>query len=142
MILIDVNILVYAHRRDSVNHTAMRDWIEAIINGDQAYGMTDHVLGGFLRVVTHPGVFSPPSSMEAALEFCSEVRNQPHCVPISPGPRHWEIFTGLCKAAGVKGNVVADAYLAALAIESGSEWITTDRDYARFPRLKWRHPLQ
>ena len=60
---------------------------------------------------------------------------------VGPGNRHWEIFTRLCREAEVKGNLIADAYLAALAIESGSEWITTDRDYARFPGLRWRHPL-
>ncbi len=59
----------------------------------------------------------------------------------APGPRHWEIFVRLCRAVRVKGNLVQDAYLAALAIESGSEWITTDRDYSRFPGLRWRHPL-
>ena len=58
-----------------------------------------------------------------------------------PGPRHWEIFIRLCRAARVNGNLVPDAYLAALAIESGSEWITTDRDYSRFPGLRWRHPF-
>jgi hypothetical protein len=78
--------------------------------------------------------------MSDALAFCKEVRDQPHCVHISPGPRHWEIFTGLCRESGVKGNLVPDAYLAALAIESGSEWITTDRDYSRFPKLRWRLP--
>ncbi|MEK7270556.1 MAG: PIN domain-containing protein, partial [Planctomycetota bacterium] len=65
----------------------------------------------------------------------------PNCVLLSPGKRHWDIFSGLCRKAGAKGNLIADAYLAALAIETGSEWITTDRDFARFPGLKWRHPL-
>ncbi len=60
---------------------------------------------------------------------------------VSPGERHWEIFSRLCRQTGVKGNLVPDAYLAALAIESGSEWITTDRDYVRFPGLRWRRPL-
>lgn len=60
---------------------------------------------------------------------------------MSPGERHWEIFTRLCRSARARGNLVPDAYLAALAIESGTEWITTDRDYARFPGLRWRHPL-
>jgi hypothetical protein len=59
---------------------------------------------------------------------------------VAPGNRHWEIFTRLCRETDAKGNLIADAYLAALAIESGSEWITTDRDYARFPGLRWRHP--
>ena len=141
MILMDVNILVYAHRADAPGHKALREWTETVVNGNQAYGMSDLVLSGFLRIVTHPAIFSPPSTMHAALAFCGEVRDQHHCVRIMPGPRHWEIFTELCGIAGMKGNLIPDAYLAALAIESGSEWITTDRDYSRFPKLRWRHPL-
>jgi toxin-antitoxin system PIN domain toxin len=99
------------------------------------------VLSGFLRVVSHPRVFSPPTPIAEALAFAEALRGQPNCAVLSPGPRHWEIFTRLCRVAGVKGNLVADAYLAALAIETGSEWLTTDRDYARFPALRWRHPL-
>jgi predicted nucleic acid-binding protein len=64
-----------------------------------------------------------------------------HAVTIAPGPRHWEIFSKLCREADARGNLVADAYLAALAIEFGSEWISTDGDYARFPALKWRRPF-
>jgi toxin-antitoxin system PIN domain toxin len=142
MLLPDVNVLVYAHRQDAPNHAAYRNWLEATINNDQAYGMADLVLSGFLRVVTHPRVFNPPSTIEQALEFTYQIRNQPNCVQIWPGPRHWEIFIKLCKQTNVKGNLVPDAYLAALAIETGSEWITTDRDYSRFPDLKWRHPLE
>jgi toxin-antitoxin system PIN domain toxin len=142
MILPDVNVLVYAHREDSHNHRAYHEWLEAAINSDQAYGVADIVLSGFLRVVTHPRVFNPPSTIEQALAFVQNVRNQPNCVIIRPGPRHWTIFEELCRAANVKGNLVPDAYLAALAIESGSEWITTDRDYSRFPGLSWRHPLK
>jgi toxin-antitoxin system PIN domain toxin len=141
MILPDVNVLVYAHREDSPNHRAYREWLESAINSDQAYGVTDIVLSGFLRVATHPRVFNPPSTIEQALAFVHNVRNQPNCVIIRPGPRHWAIFEELCRAANVKGNLVPDAFLAALAIESGSEWITTDRDYSRFPGLSWRHPL-
>ncbi|MDX1519992.1 MAG: type II toxin-antitoxin system VapC family toxin [Anaerolineae bacterium] len=142
MILPDVNVLVYAHRADTNQHNAYRRWLEDMINSDQAYGMADIVLSGFLRIVTHPRIFDPPSDMTAALAFVKQVRDQPNCVLISPGLRHWSIFEGLCQKAGVKGNLVPDAYLAALAIESGSEWITTDRDYSRFPGLKWRHPLE
>jgi hypothetical protein len=141
MILPDVNILVYAHREDTQNHAAYRSWLENVINGDQAYGIADIVLSGFLRVVTHPRVFNPPSTIKQALTFANEVRNQPNCVVIRPGPRHWTIFEKLCKTTNVKGNLVPDAYLAALAIESGSTWITTDRDYSRFPQLNWHHPL-
>jgi hypothetical protein len=142
MVLIDASALVYAHRRDSLNHIAYRRWLEECISSDQAYGMSDLVLSGFLRIVTHPRIFKFPTAWEDALRFASEVRSQPNCVVVTPGPRHWEIFTRLCRAAGVKGNLVPDAYLAALAIESGSEWITTDHDYSRFPELRWRHPLE
>ena len=103
--------------------------------------MPDLVLSGFLRIATHPKVFDPPSPPEAAIRFAEVLRNQPNCVNIAPGPRHWDIFTGLCRAVKAKGNLVSDAYFAALAIESGSEWITADRDYSRFPGLRWRHPL-
>ncbi len=141
MILTDVNVLVYAHRADAPDHAAFRQWLEDLINGDQAYGVSDLVLSGFLRVVTHPRICNPPSDLASALAFVQVIRSQPNAVLVAPGPRHWELFTRLCETAGVKGNLVPDAYLAALAVESGSEWITTDRDYSRFPGLKWRHPL-
>ena len=142
MILPDVNVLVYAHREDAPDHQAYFDWLKSLILGEQAYGLTDLVLSGFLRVVTHPRVFTPPSSLKQALAFIHEIRNQPNCVLIQPGTRHWAIFENLCLSANAKGNLVPDAYLAAIAIESGSEWITTDRDYSRFPGLHWRHPLE
>lgn len=141
MILIDVNVLVYAHRADAPNHAAFRSWLAAVVAGDEAFGMSDLVLSGFVRIVTHPRIFDPPSELSDALAFCRDLRRQPNCVRVEPGPRHWEIFVRLCREHGAKGNLVADAYLAALALESGSEWITTDRDYARFAPLRWRHPL-
>lgn len=141
MVLIDVNVLVYAHRRDTLRHTAYRRWLENCIGSDVAYGMSDIVLSSFIRIVTHPGIFKLPTRLEDAFLFATQVRSQANCVVVNPGPRHWEIFRRLCRAAGVKGNLVSDAFLAALAIESGSEWITTDGDYSRFPELRWRHPL-
>ena len=141
MVLIDVNVLVYAHREDAPGHSATRRWLEGALKSPQAFGLSEWVLSGFLRIVTHPRVFDPPSPMKAALALANELRDQPKCVVLTPGPRHWEIFTQLCRATGVKGKLVPDAYLAALAIETGSELVTTDRDFARFPDLRWRHPL-
>lgn len=141
MLLIDVNVLVYAHREDASEHASYRKWLTGIVAGDAAFGMSELVLSGFLRVVTHPRIFKEPTPMSAALAFAEELRDRPNSVPISAGPRHWEIFTRLCREHEVKGSLVPDAYFAALAIESGSEWITTDRDYARFAGLRWRHPL-
>jgi len=141
MLLIDVNVLVYAHREDSERHSEYRVWLEEVMSCDEAYGMSDLVLSGFLRVVTHPKVFDPPSPLPVALQFAEEVRSQPNCVSIQPGFRHWAIFVELCRQSDARGNLVPDAYLAALAIESGSTWVSTDRDYARFPGLKWRPPI-
>jgi toxin-antitoxin system PIN domain toxin len=98
-------------------------------------------LSGFLRIVTHPRVFAVPSDLASALALAREVRDQPNAVPIAPGPRYWDIFQRLWETTGARGNLVADAYLSALAIESGSEWITTNREYSRFPGLNLRHPL-
>ncbi len=141
MRLVDVNVLVYAFRTDAPDHTAYAAWLEELVNSDEAYAASDIVLSGFLRVVTHARVFTPPTPVPAALAFVDTFRSQPAAVPLQPGPRHWEIFTRLCRDVSARGNLVPDAFLAAIAIESGSEFITTDRDYARFPGLRWRHPL-
>ncbi len=141
MILPDVNVLIYAFRAEHPRHEEYRRWLEGAINGPQALGLADVVLSGFVRVVTHPRVFQNPDSVDVALSFVNQLRDSPNSVIIAPGERHWAIFVDLCHKSNAKGNLVADAFLAALAIESGSEWITTDRDFARFPGLKWRDPL-
>ena len=136
-----MNVLVYAHREEAAHHGAAREWLERILNGDEAYGIADLVLSGFVRVVTHPKVFKQPSSTADAFAFVEQVRDQPNCVHVEPGARHWDIFRRLCLEAGVKGNLAPDAYLAAMAIESGCEWISTDQDFSRFKGLRWRHPF-
>jgi hypothetical protein len=141
MLAPDVNVLVYAHREELTEHAACRAWLERTVAGDAAFALFDLVLSGFVRVVTHPRVFKTPTPLEVALAFAGELRAQPNCVVVQPGARHWSIFERLSRAAGVRGNLVADAYLAALAIESGCEWVTTDRDYSRFDGLRWSHPL-
>lgn len=141
MVLPDVNVLVYAHREDSAHHVGCRAWVESVINGDEAYGLSELVLSGFIRVVTHPKIFNKPSPLVEAMAFTAQLRGRPNCVLLAPGARHWEIFGSLCVGAEVKGNLVPDAYLAALAIETGCEWITIDRDFSRFKGLRWRHPL-
>jgi hypothetical protein len=132
---------VYAHREDLSDHARYRGWLEDVVNGPQAFGISDLVLSGFLRVVTHPRVFTTPTPMERALAFTEVLRGAPSCIRAEPGERHWDLFATLCRQVGVRGNLVPDAWFAALAIESGSELVTTDRDYARFPGLRWRHPL-
>ena len=141
MVLIDVNIMVYAHRPESPRHLEFRRWYERQVESDERFGISDLVMSGFIRIVTHPRIFSVPTSTEEALQVVAKLQAQHNCVWVRPGASHWEIFIHLCRAAGVKGNLVPNAFLAALAIESGCELITADRGYARFPGLRWRHPL-
>ncbi len=142
MRLVDVNVLVYAFREDAPRHRAFKRWLEGVVRSDEAYAVSDHVLSGFLRVVTHPRVFHPPTPLPAALAFAEAYRGRPNAVPIAPDVRHWDLFARLCRDAGARGNLVPDAWLAALAMESGCELVTTDRDFARFRGLRWRHPLE
>ena len=137
MLLPDVNILVYAHREDSQLHKKSLAWLQSLINSDEAFAMSELVFSGFLRIVTHPKIFNPPSSLDDALTFIKQIRQQTNCIIVYPQERHWDIFTKLCMQADAKGNLVPDAYHAALAIESGSEWISTDRDFSRFNGLRW-----
>ena len=136
----DVNVLVHAHREESPRHDPYKRWLHALVNGDQAFGLSGLVLSGFLRVVTHPRIFNPPTPVAIALDFASALVDAPHRVAIEPGPRHWGIFVRLCRECDARGNLVPDAYLAALAIESGCEFVTEDRDFARFGGLRLRHP--
>ena len=141
MQLTDVNVLVYAHREDTPRHPEYLAWVKGMLGAPRAFGVSEQVLSGFIRVVTHPRIFDPPSPLETALSFVEQIRLQPNCVVLAPGVRHWDLFCDLCRTGGAKGNLVPDAYLAALAIESGSDLVTTDRDFARFPDLRCTHPL-
>ena len=141
MVLPDVNVLVYAFRPDLPQHEAHHRYVTSLVDGDEAFGLAGTVLSGFVRVVTHPRIFAAPDTIDDALAFTETLRASERAVWIEPGPRHWEIFERLCRDGGARGNLVPDAYLAALAIESGCEWITTDRDYARFSGLRWRNPV-
>jgi uncharacterized protein len=141
VILCDVNVLVYAFDETSPHHDRYSSWLADLMSGEQLYRASDLVLSGFLRIVTNPRIFNRPASMDDALEFTDRIRHDPACLQVRPGPRHWGIFTRLCREAGVRGDLVPDAYLAALAIESGAELASADRGFARFPNLRWRHPL-
>jgi hypothetical protein len=142
LILADVNVLIYAFRTDADEHPKYKGWLESVVNGAAAYGVSPQVLSGVIRVCTHSRVFARPSTLKDTLAFCQALLDPPNAVIVSPGERHWSVFHQLCREADARGNLVQDAWFAALAIESGCEWITTDRDYARFTSLKWRTPFQ
>jgi len=140
LILPDVNVLVNAFRGDALDHVLCRSWLDGVVNGESRYGMSAHVLSAVVRVTTHPKVFKQPSALDEALRFGEVLLGEPNCVVVQPGDAHWAIFTRLCREAAVRGNLVPDAWFAAMAIETGCEWVTLDRDYSRFPGLKWRLP--
>lgn len=140
MILADVNVLVYAYRRDLAQHALCKRWLDEVVGGDSRFGVSPLVLSAVVRLTTNQRIFKDPSPIEEALAFCDDLLGQPHGEIVQPGERHWPIFVRLCRESGVRGPLVADAWFAALAIEHGCTWITCDRDYARFPGLDWREP--
>jgi uncharacterized protein len=132
---------VYAQRGGTPEHEQIGSWLQGIANGSAPFGLSTLALSGALRVLTHPRVFVNPTPLQDALAFVQALRERPNCVEIAPGPRHWTIFSELCQATEATGNQIPDAYLAALAIESGSELITTDTGFSRYPGLCRSHPL-
>lgn len=140
MILPDVNVLIYAFRRDVPQHSLCRLWLDAVIRGDARFGISPLSLSAVVRITTSPRFHPSPTDIDETFRFCDNLLGQPHCHVVEPGERHWDIFQRLCIETDTRGPRVTDVWFAALAIESGCEWITLDRDYARFPGLKWGPP--
>ncbi len=140
MMLPDVNVLIYAFRTDMPQHSLCRSWLERVVGGDARFGLSPAVLSAVVRITTNPRSFKTPSATEEAFGFCDDLLGQPHSQIVEPRERHWEIFRRLCIETETRGPRVSDAWFAAVAIEWGCEWITLDRDYARFPGLAWKVP--
>ncbi len=136
----DVNILVHAFRPDTEDHDLCLGWLDAQVNGASDFALIPNVLSGFLRIVTHPRIFQRPSPLAEALAFCDSLVSCELSQWIGPGARHWDLFNSLCRKTDARGNLIPDAWLAAVVIENGCEWITLDRDYARFEGLRWSVP--
>jgi toxin-antitoxin system PIN domain toxin len=138
MLIPDVNVLVAAYRDTAERHAVARSWLESALSGPEPVGVTDTVLAGAVRILTSPRIFRPPTSTPVAMEQMSTVRSAAQL--IRPGRGWWSIFVQLCDQAGARGPLVADAAHAATAIEAGATWVTFDRDFARFPGLRWQTP--
>ena len=141
MILCDVNVLVHAARHDSAEHEAFSDWLESV-RASEVLAVTDHVLASVVRVTTHARVFPNPGTLEEALAFCRALRSSPRCRVLTPSAGYWSVFERLIVEGRVRGPMVTDAEIAAIAMESGCTLATADRDFARFPGLRWFHPLE
>lgn len=132
MILFDVNILIYAHREDQIDHGYYREKLEARVRQPHAFGLTSLTAGGFLRITTHPHFPNGPTPLPQALAFIESLLHLPNAHWIQPASRHWEIFSSLLRTTRATGKAVADAQHAAIAMEHACIWITRDTDFEAF----------
>lgn len=140
MILLDVNVLIEAHRPDAAHHEESAAWLVETMGAGRPFLLADMAVAGFLRIVSNPRVFSAPTPLVDAVAFVDALRRRTHCIPVAPGPRHWSILRGLLVGVSARGNLVSDAYLAALAIEHGATVVTRDRDFDRFSGVRTAVP--
>ena len=143
MLLPDVNVLIYAHVEESTpDHGEYARWLTRLATGPEPFALSVLVLASFVRIVTNPRIFDPPSTLDQAFAFVSSLVERPTARIVGPGPDHLVILEGLCRESGATGKLVADAQHAAVALEHGCTMVSTDADFSRFPRLRWQHPLR
>lgn len=136
MILPDVNVLVYAFRREAVGHATYSAWLTGIVGGADELALHDSVLSGMARIVTNSRIMATPAPMSAVLDFLGRLRSARRARWLPAGPATWDAFERLAGAdRGIVGNLVPDAHLAALAVAHGCRLATADRGFARFPGL-------
>jgi toxin-antitoxin system PIN domain toxin len=138
----DANLLIYANHFTSPSHEASKAWLEELFSGTDLVGLPIFSVTGFLRFMTHPGIHPRPASFRQASEIVESWLAVPNVRIIYPGERHWQIVKQLGLDIRASGNVITDVAIAALAMEYGAVVHTNDRDFARFPGLRWFNPLE
>ena len=141
MILLDVNLLIYAINEDAPLHRKAKSWLESTVSGTETVALPWIVLLAFLRLTTRIGLFRTPLRVDRAFDLVEAWLDQPVVKTIEPTAKHPRILRDLVMPLGTAGNLTSDAHLAALAIEHGAELCSADTDFARFPGLRWRNPL-
>lgn len=141
MIVFDANLLIYAYDAGSSYHSKARAWVEAAFSGTQPVGLPWHAITAFLRIMTNKRLPGARFSLEQASEIVDQWLGQPNVRTLAPGEHHWLLLRGMLISGQASGALANDAQLAALTIENGGVLHTADRDFARFPGLRWVNPL-
>lgn len=139
---VDANVLLYAHREDLPEHAEYRRLLQELGNGEEPLGLPEAVLSGFIRIATNRRVFVEPLSPDEAWAAVDDLLDAPAAMLLTPSSRHWRLFRALADEINARGNDIADAYLAAYALDNNATWLSADRGFARFTILRWAHPLQ
>jgi toxin-antitoxin system PIN domain toxin len=141
MIILDANILLYAYDNGSMLHSKARSWVEDVFSGTTPIGLPWQTINAFLRIMTNSRLPGERFSIREAARIAELWLEQPNVRPLAPSENHWPLFRQMIIEGQASGPLVTDAQLAALAIEYGGVLHTTDRDFARFPGLRWKNPL-
>jgi len=141
VIVVDANLLIYSYDSHSSNHAKSRAWLERTFSGTEAVGLPWQTVSAFLRVVTNRRLPGSRLVVEQAVQVVQEWLEQPNVRLLAPGDDHWLLFRQMIVEGRASGPLVSDAHLAALTIEYGGVLYTADRDFARFPGLRWMNPL-
>lgn len=140
MKILDVNVVLAAHRADHPHHAVLRPWFDALVRGEEVFSVPDEVWAAFVRIATNRRIFPVPTPLGDAFEFVRAVTGQPNHVPVTASGRRMSQFEALALNAGASGDLAPDAFLAALAVDQGCTLVSLDRDFARFDGLRWERP--
>jgi len=140
VLLLDVNVVLAAHRGDHPLHASVRAWFDGLTSGDESFSVAHLVWGSFLRLATNRRIFEVPTPLADAFAFIDATVAQPNHLDAGTGPRHLLLLRAMCEEADAIGDLVPDAVLAAIALEHAAEIVTLDRDFARFPSVRHRRP--
>jgi toxin-antitoxin system PIN domain toxin len=142
MIVVDANLLIYSYDTDSSDHKKSRAWVEKMFSGAEPLGLPWQTVTAFLRVVTNRRLPGSRLTVEQATGIVEEWLEQPNVRILTPGDEHWSVLKRTMVEGRASGPLVSDAELAALTVEYGGVLYTADRDFARFPGLRWVNPLE
>jgi len=141
VIVVDANLLIYSYDVKSADHKKSAAWLEGTLSGTEAVGLPWPCICAFVRVVTNRRLAGMRVALEDALRAVEEWVESPNVQVLTPGDRHWSVFRRMVVEGQASGALVSDAEIAALTIEYGGVLHTADRDFARFPGLRWVNPL-